>query len=194
MSYNINSFPIGTLFYQSGNGVPTHIAVRGCPYIDVDTGNMYINKNGIVNWVEFLDNTFNNLSGLTDVTITGTPSDGQALVYDNGAWRNENVDLKRTVKIITGTTYTLEEEDKNKILHFTSNTDVTITIPLGLGSTNRYEGKQLGTGQLLFGIDVGGDLRVGPSELAKTAEQYSVFGLDVIGTEEYILFGKLELS
>jgi hypothetical protein len=99
----------------------------------------------------------------------------------------------KTKKIITGTTYTLVNEDRNKILHFTSNSDVTVTIPLGLNSDNRYEGKQLGTGQVIFGTDIGVTLRVGASEVNKTAEQYSVFGLDVIGTEEYMLYGKLEL-
>jgi hypothetical protein len=99
----------------------------------------------------------------------------------------------KDIKIIPDTTYTLLNTDRNKILHFTSATDVTITIPTGLSSTNRYEGKQLGTGQLIFGTDMGVTLYVGASELAKTAEQYSVFGLDVVGAEEYLLFGKLEL-
>jgi hypothetical protein len=100
----------------------------------------------------------------------------------------------KQISNITGSSYTLQEEDKGRILHFTSNTDVTITIPTGLTSTNRYEGKQLGDGQLIFGADIGVTLQVGASEVAKTAEKYSVFGLDVIGTEEYMLYGKLELS
>lgn len=105
-----------------------------------------------------------------------------------------NGSIIKQVKTITGTTYTLEEEDKGRILHFTSNTEVTITIPTGLTSTNRYEGKQLGDGQLVFGADIGVDLRVADDEVAKTAGKYSVFALDVIGTEEYMLYGKLELS
>lgn len=32
------------------NGMPIHIATRGCVYIDVDAGTMYINKDGLVNW------------------------------------------------------------------------------------------------------------------------------------------------
>ena len=132
-----------------------------------------------------------NIDELNNVDIA-TPTDGQALVYDNGLWKNKL--LQREVKVVAGTTYTLLEEDGNKILHFTNNSDVTITIPTGLTPTNRYEGKQLGDGQLIFGTDIGVDLRVGTSEVAKTAEKYSVFGLDVIGTEEYMLFGKLELS
>jgi len=55
MSYNISSFPIGSIFYQSGKGIPTHIATRGCTYIDIDTAIEYINKDGLVDWVPFFD-------------------------------------------------------------------------------------------------------------------------------------------
>lgn len=54
MSFNIRSFDIGSIFYQSGNGYPTHIATKGCTYINIDTGTMYINKDGIVDWGEIL--------------------------------------------------------------------------------------------------------------------------------------------
>lgn len=52
MSQLISSFPIGNIFYQSGYGVPTHIATIGCIYIDVNTGTMYINKDGVVNQLD----------------------------------------------------------------------------------------------------------------------------------------------
>jgi hypothetical protein len=55
MSQLISSFPIGTIFYQSGKGYPTHIATRGCTYIDIDTAIEYINKDGLVDWVPFFD-------------------------------------------------------------------------------------------------------------------------------------------
>jgi len=133
------------------------------------------------------------------LALTGILAGSFVYQTDNliGVWEFNGVRWippRREVKDVTGTTYTLLEEDDDKILHFTNNSDVTITIPTGLTPTNRYEGKQLGDGQLIFGTDVGVDLRVGTSEVAKTAEKYSVFGLDVIGTEEYMLFGKLELS
>ena len=48
MSQLISSFPIGTIFYQSGYGIPTHIATKGCTYIDVNAGIEYINRDGIV--------------------------------------------------------------------------------------------------------------------------------------------------
>lgn len=97
------------------------------------------------------------------------------------------------IKTISATTYTLLDEDAGKVLHFTSSTSVTVTIPTGLATNKRYEGVQLGDGQVSFVTD-GTTLRVGASETATTAEKYSVFGLDWIGTNEYLLYGKLELA
>ena len=56
MSQRISSYQIGTIYYQSGYGYPTHIATIGCTYIDVNTGTMYINKDGLDDWEEFVNN------------------------------------------------------------------------------------------------------------------------------------------
>lgn len=74
MSYLINSFPISKTYYQTGNGVPTHVASKGCTYIDLETGIMYINKNGVVNWAELLVNPIDYINfntGLTQNFNTG---------------------------------------------------------------------------------------------------------------------------
>jgi hypothetical protein len=92
MSQLISSFPIGTIFYQSGYGIPTHIATKGCTYIDVNAGIEYINRDGIVNWVPFLD------SGSTVTgyyTTTGITS-SQTISWDKTYWgvsANTNVNL-----------------------------------------------------------------------------------------------------
>lgn len=70
MSQLISSFPIGTIFYQSGKGYPTHIATRGCTYIDISTGSMYINKDGIVDWEEIVDNPVDYIHFNTGQTTT----------------------------------------------------------------------------------------------------------------------------
>ena len=80
MSQLISSFPIGTIFYQSGKGYPTHIATRGCTYIDVDTGTMYINKDGIVDWEEIIDNPVDYIHFNTGQTATYNGGD---LFWDN---------------------------------------------------------------------------------------------------------------
>lgn len=81
MSQLISSFPIGNIFYQSGYGVPTHIATRGCTYIDVNTGTMYINKDGIVDWEEFLDNPVDYIHFNTGTTQNFNGGD---LFWDDG--------------------------------------------------------------------------------------------------------------
>jgi hypothetical protein len=70
MSQLISSFPIGSIYYQSGYGVPTHIATRGCTYIDVNTGTMYINKDGVVNWEEILETPVDYIHFNTGQTTT----------------------------------------------------------------------------------------------------------------------------
>jgi hypothetical protein len=147
-------------------------------------------RNGAVNFFKAtLASVTNAVAGFF---IFNSGDNNRPYIHNGTKWHG--LQYIREVKVVAGTTYTLVEEDANKILHFTNNSDITFTIPTGLTSTNRYEGKQLGDGQLIFGTDIGVDLRVGASEVAKTAEKYSVFGLDVIGTEEYMLFGKLELA
>jgi uncharacterized delta-60 repeat protein len=187
-----NAFTAGTILYAS-NFVPGALS-NVIPFPKTNKGEIaaVVSQSSTTGTIFVRALINKNIEELNNVNIF-SPTQGQALVYDaNGFWKNKS--LQREVKVVAGTTYTLLEEDGNKILHFTNNSDVTITIPTGLTSTNRYEGKQLGDGQLIFGTDIGVDLRVGTSEVAKTAEKYSVFGLDVIGTEEYMLFGKLELS
>ena len=101
-----------------------------------------------------------------------------------------------------GLSYTLANTDTNLILHFTAAGNITVTVPVGLSPYNRYEGKQLGLGQVGFtaGTPVGGtsvSIITALSEYPKTAEQYSAFALDYIGLsgsiEQYMLYGKLAL-
>jgi hypothetical protein len=57
MATNIESLPVG-IYMQSGSGAPTHISPKGTEYTDLDTAIVYINKDGVATWVEFLDSTF----------------------------------------------------------------------------------------------------------------------------------------
>ena len=72
MGQKISSFQIGTIFYQSGYGYPTHIATKGCTYIDIDTAIEYINRDGLADWVPFLDGS---------LVITGGTTTGAYLPY-----------------------------------------------------------------------------------------------------------------
>jgi len=103
-------------------------------------------------------------------------------------------DFIKEIKTISADTYTLLAEDFDKKLHFTSATDTTVTLPTGLPLGNPYEGKQMGAGQVRFTNAVGVTLNKSATDTLKTADQYSVFGLDCTATDEYVLFGKLELE
>ena len=73
----LNPVPI-----QTGYGVPTHISPAGSFYFDFNTGIEYQNKDGVVNWVRFLDATSG--GGGIDVFVTGgTYSSGTAIFTNN---------------------------------------------------------------------------------------------------------------
>jgi hypothetical protein len=71
---------------------------------------------------------------------------------------------------------------------------MTITIPAGLPTNYRYEGKQLGLGQIIVATGSSVSLIYAASELPKTAEQNSAFAIDWISTDTYMIYGKLALS
>ena len=122
MSQRISSFQIGTIFYQSGYGYPTHIATRGCTYIDIETGTMYINKDGIVDWVEFAGNPFDYIHFNT----------GQTATYNGG-------DL-----------FWVDEENALSYKPYTINNDVTVNIGQeGLIRVFNNLGFQINNGQAL---------------------------------------------
>ena len=67
MATNITSLPIA-IYMQGGNGIPTHISPKGTEYTDLDTAIVYINKDGVATWVEFLDSTYVFTGGTTSFT------------------------------------------------------------------------------------------------------------------------------
>lgn len=70
---------------QSGNGVPTHISPKGTEYTDLDTAIVYINKDGVATWAEFLDSTFV-ITGGTGSFSGGTVNG--ATIFTNGLTAN----------------------------------------------------------------------------------------------------------
>ena len=101
---------------------------------------------------------------------------------------------KVTSSFITGTTYSLVATDTDRILHFSSSSTQTLVIPVGLPSYYRYEGKQLGLGQVVIQGTGSVTLLYAASELPRTAEQYSTFAIDWIATNQYMVYGKLAIS
>jgi hypothetical protein len=122
------------------------------------------------------------------------PRDNYFGVSTNFRLSTEEYTSRKNIKEVSASTYTLLATDKDLIIHFTNATGCTVTVPASLPINNRYEGKQRGTGQITFVGASGVTINVGASETNKTLEQFSVWGLDCVATDEYDLFGKLELA
>jgi hypothetical protein len=149
MSQNIRSFQIGTIFYQSGNGMPIHIATRGCVYIDVDTGNMYINKDGLVNWVPFSDSSssiFGNYLPLSGGTVYGNT------IFTSGLTVNY-LDFDTTPIVPSPTGGTLYFDSTENALSYkpvTNQNDVTVNLGQeSLIKIYNNLGYQINNGQVL---------------------------------------------
>lgn len=59
-------------------------------------------------------------------------------------------DLPLDIKVVTGTTYTVLEEDNGKMIHYTNNVGVAITLPNGLSTSHITQHIKKGTGDLTF--------------------------------------------
>ena len=130
-------------------------------------------------------------SFVVDYSLSPVAYSGEYAELNNTPDLSLKSDKFKQVKTITGTTYSITNADVDNILHFTSASAITLTIASGLTSNSRFEGKQLGTGQISFAAS-STTLRKASSENLKTAEQYSAFAIDWIGTNEYMIYGKLE--
>jgi hypothetical protein len=123
MAINITSLPVG-IYMQSGNGVPTHISPKGTEYTDLDTAIVYINKDGVSTWAEFLDSTFVITGGtgsyFTGGTVTG-PTNFLNGVTANTISATTYQNLPTDVRV-TGGTYS------SGTILFTNNTGGTFTV------------------------------------------------------------------
>jgi hypothetical protein len=105
--------------------------------------------------------------------------------------------INKLITVLGGTMYTLQSTDTDRILQINYNSSgnvYTITVPAGLTVNNRYEGRQIGTSQVVFVNGAGATLLKAASEQLKTAEQYSVFSIDYLSSPDtYLVYGKLAL-
>jgi hypothetical protein len=93
-------------------------------------------------------------------------------------------------KTITGTTYTLVEADRSKILLFTNAAAITVTVPTGLSLLFDTMIVQTGTGQITVAPAGGVTINAALSS-TKTAYRYAVATLLPIGTNTFILSGEI---
>jgi hypothetical protein len=62
-------------------------------------------------------------------------------------------DLPLDIKVVTGTTYTVLEEDNGKMIHYTNNSGVSITLPDDLSNSHITQHIKKGTGDLTFSAE-----------------------------------------
>jgi hypothetical protein len=132
-----------------------------------------------------LKNGLATLPSVTNTLIAAEPS-GKAIVT------KEYLEYKE-VKVIGVTSYTLLQSDVSMMLYFTAGAPVSIFVPSGLRVGSRFEGKQIGVGQLVFSGTAPTTLFTAAKDTPKTVGQYSTFSLDWIAADTFLLFGSLEL-
>lgn len=91
---------------------------------------------------------------------------------------------------IAGATYTLSDNDRSRILRFTSSSNVAITVPPGLSANFDCMVVQAGTGQLIFSAGSGVVINSALSA-TRTAYRYAVATLIPLGGNAYILSGEV---
>jgi hypothetical protein len=139
---------------------------------------------------------FTGATGATGPKGETGPSDGPVGPTGMTGATGMTGSINKTITVLGGTSYTLLGTDTDKILHinYSSGGNVyTITVPSGLTANNRYEGRQIGTSQIVFEAGAGVTLQKAATEQLKTAEQYSVFSIDYLSANEYLVYGKLAL-
>ena len=130
MAINIITLPIG-IYLQCGNGVPTHISPKGTQYTDLDTAIVYLNKDGIVDWVKLLDSTDSFLSVL-EITSSAATLTTDYLYY--GINHNGNVDLTLPDPTLNDG-FNLNIKDEGG---FAGTYRIRITSPIGNIDNNPY--------------------------------------------------------
>lgn len=128
--------------------------------------------------------------------LTGTPTAPTALFGTSTtqiattAFVTTNYTPLSTVNTQTGTTYSLEASDKGKVVEFTNNSAITLTIPSGLGSTFYCTIQQNGTGQIK--VSASGTTLHAYNSYTKSAGQYAMFSIVFTGTADtYDLQGQM---
>lgn len=135
MATQINSVDLGPIWLQSGNGVPDHLGIKGTVFVDLDSANQYINKDGLVYWDRFLTTT----SGGTDTFVTGmTFNNGNynlSIIRNDGISFTQNLSILATDMTVTGGTYNIN----TGIVTFTNNSGGTFNVTgFTSGMTDSY--------------------------------------------------------
>lgn len=185
--------------YFSLNGIRYVRNYLAKPYDQsIEIYNCYDRKDVLLGRVHFGSITVN---GATFISVSALQAALLEVTYNRNFGATDSIPVVKPVKNITaattgfiGNTYTLQPDDDKKWLVFNLSAAFNIRIPAGVFSANaEFEGETIGTGQATFIRDTGISLFYTASELPKTAERYSVFGMKFKTINEVALFGKLAL-
>ena len=114
---------------------------------------------------------------------------GQTVNVDTPLVDVDPVALRATgISTQSGTTYTLLSSDDNSIIHFTSASAVTVTVPSGLGTAFICGMIQRGTGQVTVSAG-GGVTMVHKDSLYATQARYVMLTLIAASADNYTLVG-----
>jgi len=125
-------------------------------------------------------------------------TDAEKTVIGNTSGENtgdqdlSGLEVKRTNKPITESTYLIKAADVSEFLIFEN--ACTVVVPNGLAANLEFQGKQGGTGQVTFSAEFGGTLNVPSVFLAETAEQHCFFGIRTDGSDVSTILGTLKLA
>lgn len=167
---------------------------------NIEVYNCYDRKDILVGRTNFSDFSVN---GVTHTSAQALQAALLEVIYNrNFGAAGSSAPIVKPVKTIlssttgfSGNIYTLQADDDTKWLLFNLATAFTIKVPTGVFAANaEFEGLTAGTGQATFVTDAGISLLYGPSDLNKSAERYSVFGLKFTAINQVLLFGKLALA
>lgn len=171
MATNIRGFNLNGVYYENGNGVPSHVSAKGTVFTDLDYGILYVNKNGISQWGVILDSI--SFTGGTSGS-TGGGTSISAFTYNNA----------NTLTIIdsTGGTFTASV---NTMTGLTVNGSLSATTYLGLPIDIRVTGGTYSNGTLNLINNTGGTFNV--SGFASAENFLPLSGGTVSGNTGFLL-------
>lgn len=132
MATQIKEDSLNSNTLQSGFGAPSHLADIGTLFTDKDTGNVYVNRDGAVNWVSIASG---GTSGGSGTTLNGTgfvKANGTTITYDNSSY----VPFSGSDIIINGS---ITASSAN----FSSDTYIN-SVRIGKGNGNIFDSTVLG--------------------------------------------------
>jgi len=91
---------------------------------------------------------------------------------------------------VSGVTYTLSDDNKNRVGRFDNASGITVTVPSGLSSDFSCMILQIGAGQVTIS-PASGVTRRSALSATKTAYQYAAASIFYIGDNEFLLGGEV---